>query len=114
MLSTQMDVQDFKIEQNSASVLNDRVGSEEYEIVYELIAYHETAAAALEKINLDYYLDNKALLIAPIKSVQVKGSDGNSYYIIKDGSIVSTYPESSRVILTSGADWSQKLQDNFF
>jgi hypothetical protein len=53
----------------SAVVLNDKVGEEEYKIVYQMIDYHVKSAEIKEELQLNYYIDNKARLIAPIKSV---------------------------------------------
>jgi hypothetical protein len=86
-----MGIRATDIRRISAETLNDRVGEEEYKIVYQIIDYHTKSAENRELLQLNYYIDNKARLIAPIKSVKVLSHDGNSYYIIQDSKIEDLY-----------------------
>ena len=66
-----MGVRASGIRRTFAKVLNDRVGEEEYKIVYQIVEYHSKSAKIKEELQVNYYIDNKARLIAPIKSVEV-------------------------------------------
>lgn len=81
------------------------MGSEAYQIVYQLVSYHAIFAAAFEEEHKNYYLTDKARLIAPITSVSVTNFKGESYKIIENGAILPSYGVS--VTLTSGSGWIQ-------
>jgi hypothetical protein len=86
-----MGIRAADIRRISAETLNDKVGEEEYKIVYQLIRYHVKSAESTEELQLNFYIDNNARLIAPIKSVQVNSYNGTSYYIIQDSKIIDLY-----------------------
>lgn len=107
-----MNIRASDVRRVSAKTLNDRVGEEEYEIVYQLIEYHVKSAEIREQLQINYYINDQARLIAPIKSVKVESHTGSSYFIIKDSKIEDSYQRTGS--LTSGYQWTEKLQDKFF
>ena len=53
-----MGIRASDIRRISAETLNDRVGEEEYKIVYQIIDYHTKSAENRELLQLNYYIDN--------------------------------------------------------
>ena len=80
-----------------------------YVLNFRYWAYESQPIIDFENTLIDYFVTDKARLIAPIKSVQVTANNGTEYFIVQGGNV--TLEGYDPIKLSSGASYGAGQED---